>query len=172
MTSEEGVAICSTAHTTKASGVSTTSGFSNLGSTAFSPTAVEATRILMRGFRNSIGERMAVRPNGFIGSTNLEQKFAELIGTDKGLYSAEGTINTQKNKWKYEVSDYLSDYSTKNWIMVDWDLVKEYAVWVDHTADELSNTVDFETKKIKHSSYSYWGLGFTGWSPFYFHAVS
>ena len=171
-TSEEGVAICSTAHTTKATGVSTTTGFSNLGSTAFSPTAVEATRILMRGFRNSIGERQAVRPNGLIGSTNLEQKFAELIGTDKGLYSAEGTINTQKNKWRYEVSDYLSDYSTKNWFMVDWDLVKEYSIWVDHTADELTNTVDFETKKIKHSTYSYWGLGFTGWPFVYMHSVS
>ena len=172
MTSEEGVAICSTAHTTKATGVSTTTGFGNLGSTAFSPTAVEATRILMRGFRNSIGERQAIHPNGLIGPTTLEQKFAELIGTDKGLYSAEGTINVQAKKWKYEVSDYLNDTSTKNWLMVDWELVKEFALWVDHTADELTNTVDFETKKIKHSSYSYWGLGFTGWCPFYMHKVS
>jgi len=172
MTSEEGVAIASTAHTTKATGVSTTTGFSNLGSTAFSPTAVEATRILMRGFRNSIGERQSIRPNGLIGPTTLDQKFEEMNSTPKGLYSAEGTVNVQEKNWTVITSDYLNDYSTKSWYMVDMELMKDYCLWVNRIEDELTNTVDFETKRIKHSVYNYFGCGCTGWPWVYEHVVA
>jgi len=173
MQSEEGVAIASTAHTTKASNVSTTSGFSNLGSTAFSPTAVEATRILMGGFKNLDGEYMSVKGDGFIGPTTLEQKFEEVCTTPKGLYSAEGTVNVQANKnWKYETSIYFNDYSTKSWGMVNWAMLKKYALWIDRVDADLNSTVDFETYKIKHSIYSYWGYGFTAWPFIYWHSVS
>lgn len=173
MTSEEGVAIASTAHTTKANGVSTASGFSNLGSTAFSPTAVEATRILMGGFKNLNGEYMSVIGNGFIGPTTLEQKFEEVATTQRGLYSAEGTVNVQANRqWRYETSQYFNDYSTKSWGMVNWDLLKKYALWITKVDADLNSTVDFETYKIKHSIYSYWGYGFTAWPFIYWHAVS
>jgi len=169
---EEGVAVASSSHTTKDDLVSTTTGFSNLGSTAFSPTAVEATRILMRGFKGLNGEILSVMPDGLIGPTTLEQKFQEVNNTPAGLYSAEGTVNVQKGRWNYVTSQYFNDVSTKNWIMVDWTLVKEFALWLNRVSDEVKTMVDFETIKIKHSTYSYWGYGFTGWWPFYFHAVS
>jgi hypothetical protein len=169
---EEGVAIASTAHTTKADSVSTTSGFSNLGTTAFSPTAVEATRILMRGFRGDNGEILSVMPDGLIGPTTLDQKFEEVNATTKGLYSAEGTVNVQQGRWSPVTSQYFNDYSTKNWMMVDWSALKEYALWLDRISDEIKSTVDFETMKIKFSTYSYYGAGFTGWRFIYFMNVS
>lgn len=173
MSSEEGVAIASSAHTTKVSGVSTTTGFSNLGSTAFSPTAVEATRILMSGFKNLQGEYMSVKGNGFIGPTTLDQKFEELCSTEKGLYSAEGTVNVQANKgWKYVTSQYFNDYSEKSWGMVNWEMLKRYAKWITKVDAEINSTVDFDTFKIKHSVYSYWGYGFTAWPFIYWHSVA
>lgn len=174
MTSEEGVAIASTAHTTKTIGVSTSSGFSNLGTTAFSPTAVEATRILMTGFKNLNGEYMSVMPDGLIGPTTLDQKFQEMTLTPKGLYTADHTVNVQEavRTWKYETSIYFNDYSTKSWGMVNWAMLKQMAQWINKVDGELNSTVDFETKKIKHSIYSYWGYGFTNWPFIYWQNVS
>ena len=170
---EEGVAVASTAHTTKMAGVSTASGFSNLGSSAYDPTIVEATRILMRGFRGLNGEILAIEPDGFIGPTTLEQKFEEVTATPKGLYTANGTINVQANKgWQYKTSQYFNDYSTKNWMMVDWKLLKEMALWITRMENESGAEVDFMTKRLKFSLYAYWGYGFEGWQPFYFHQVS
>jgi hypothetical protein len=173
MQSEEGVAIASSGHLTKQTDVNTTvlGGFSNLGSSTFLPTTVEATRILMRGFRDTNGEILSINPNGFVGATTLDQKFKELNATPHGLYSAEGTINVQKDQWSYETHQYFNDYSTKNWMMVDWQLLAEYAKWVTRVEDELTNKVDFETKKIKHSAYNYWGYGFLNWPFIYFQQV-
>ena len=171
---EEGVAVASTSHTTKNDYVTTSAGgFSNLGSSAFNPTSVEATRILMRGFRGLNGEILAITPDGFIGPTTLDQKFEELTATPKGLYSAEGTINVQnRRKWEYKTSQYFNDYSTKNWIMVDWGLLKKLAIWVTRMEDEGGAKIDFETYRLKFSTYGYWGYGFLGWQAFYMHQVS
>jgi hypothetical protein len=174
MQSEEGVAIASTAHLSKDTSVVTSAGgFSNLGTSAFSPTSVEATRILMRGFRDSNGEYLSVVPNGFLGPTTLDQKFEEVTRTEKGLYSAELTVNVQAAKgWKWDTSQYFNDYSTKNWMMIDWGLAMEYALWISRVENETTEKYDFETKKIKASIYDYWGYGFTDWRFIYFMNVS
>jgi hypothetical protein len=171
---EEGVPIASSSHTTKNDYVTPSAGgFSNLGSSAFNPTSVEATRILMRGFRGLNGEILAIHPDGFIGPTTLDQKFEELTQTPKGLYSANGTINTQnRRKWDYKTSQYFNDYSTKSWIMVDWGLLKKLAIWITRMEDEGGAKIDFETYRLKFSLYSYWGYGFLGWQAFYFHQVT
>ena len=170
---EEGVAIASTAHTTKMSGVSTATGFSNLGTSAFDPTIVEAIRILMRGFRGLNGEILATNPNGFIGPTTLDQKFEEVTATPHGLYTANGTINVQNRRnWEYKTSQYFNDYSTKNWIMVDWAMLKKVALWISREENESGAEVDFMTKRLKFSIYADWGYGFDGWQAFYFNQVS
>jgi hypothetical protein len=171
---EEGVPIASSSHTTKNDYVTTSAGgYSNLGSSAFSPTAVEATRILMRGFRGLNGEILAITPDGFIGPTTLDQKFEEVTATPLGLYTANHTVNVQHNrKWEYKTSQYFNDYSTKSWIMVDWNLLKQLAVWKTRIEDQGGAKIDFETYRLKFSLYSYWGYGFLGWQAFYFHQVS
>lgn len=169
---EEGVAIASSAHTTKNTNVSTTTGFSNLGTSAFDPSIVEATRILMRGFRGLNGEIMFVQPDGFIGPTSLDKKFEEVNATPKGLYSAEGTVNVQAGKWEYKTSQYFNDYSTKNWIMVDWTALKRYALWINRMSPEDGAEYDFMTKRLKFSLFDWWGYGFSGWQFVYFHQVS
>jgi hypothetical protein len=169
---EEGVAIASSAHTTKNTNVSTATGFSNLGSSAFDPTIVEATRILMRGFRGLNGEIMYVNPDGFIGPTTLDKKFEELNATPKGLYTASETVNVQAGKWQYKTSQYFNDYSSKNWMMVDWSALAKYAKWLNRMAPEDGTDFDFHTKRLKFSLFDWWGYGFTGWQFIYFHQVS
>ena len=79
----------------------------------------------------------------------------------------------QANKgWQYKTSQYFNDYSTKNWMMVDWKLLKEMALWITRMENESGAEVDFMTKRLKFSLYAYWGYGFEGWQPFYFHQVS
>lgn len=113
LTSEEGVSWCSTAHTTK-SGAAITTGFSNAGTSALDKTSVAATYLLMRRFKNDIGERISINPDLLIVPDTLGDKADEIVGTPAGLYSAEGTINVQKGRFKVIRYRLLDDTSTKN----------------------------------------------------------
>jgi phage major head subunit gpT-like protein len=171
MTSEEGVALCSTAHTTKAS-VSTTYGFSNAGTSALSKTSIAATRLLMRKFRNDIAERIQISPDTLLVPDNLYDTAMEIMGTDKGLYSAEGTVNMQKGRFNVIPYMRLDDYDTNNWYMIDKGLMKQHLLWINREGDEVNNTIDFETFMIKTSIYFRVGNGFTNWRWIYGHNVS
>jgi len=161
-TNEEGVALCSSSHTTKA-GVSTASGFSNAGTSALSKTSLAATRLLMRKFRNDIGERIVIEPDTILVPDNLYDTAQEIVGTPKGLDSAEGNINPQYGRFKIIPYLRLDDYSTTRWFMLDGKLLKRFSLWFDRIKPESNNTIDFETFLIKHSIYFRCGAGFTNW---------
>lgn len=171
MTSEEGVALCSSSHSTK-SGTSTSSGFSNAGTSALGKTSVAATRLLMRKFRNDISERIVIEPDTLIVPDNLYDTALEIVGTTEGLYSGEHTINVQKGRFKVIPYLRLDDYDTNNWFMVDSGLMKKYLLWVTRIAPEANNTVDFETFQIKHSVYMRVANGWTDWRWIYGHNAS
>jgi hypothetical protein len=166
MTSEEGVSLCSSSHTTK-SGTSTTNGFDNSGTSALSATSVAATRLLMRQFRNDISERINIEPDTLIVPDNLADKAMEIVGTDKGLYSAEGTVNVQKGRFKVIPYLRLDDFDTNNWFMIDSKLMKKFLVWINRINPEPNNTIDFETFTVKHSVYMRVGCGFLDWRFIY-----
>lgn len=172
MTSEEGVSLASSSHTTKA-GTSTSSGFDNAGTSALSKTSVAATRILMRQFRNDISERIEISDNlGLIVPDNLADIAMEINLTPKGLDTAEGNVNPQYKR--YEVIPYLrlDDYNTNDWHMVDMTAMKKYLIWIDRIKPEISNNVDFETFAIQTAVYFRIANGFIGWPWIYSHAVS
>lgn len=172
MESEEGVALCSDSHTTK-SGTSTSSGFDNAGSTALSKSAVAATRLLMRKFRNDISERIEIGDDlMLIVPDALADTAYEIVGTDRGLYTAEHTTNVQYQR--HEVLPYLrlDDYDANNWYMVWKGQMKKDLIWVDRIMPELKNTVDFETYMVKHAVYFRCAWGFIDWRWIYGHNVS
>jgi phage major head subunit gpT-like protein len=176
--SEEGVALCSSSHTTK-SGAATTTGFSNAGSTALSKTSIAATRILMRQFRNESGSRIVIEPDTLIVPDELYDTACEAVGTNfNGATSmmdpdsANGKINTQYKRWTVIPYPRLSDFDTNNWFMVDSKKMKEYLLWVDRIAPDVQTTKDFETLMFKQSIYSRFGYGFTEWRWIYGHSVS
>jgi phage major head subunit gpT-like protein len=164
-TSEEGVALCGT-HTTK-SGVSTSSGFSNAGTSALSPTSIAATRILMRKFKNDIGERIEINPTALIVPDALADKAMEIMGTEKGLYSAEGTKNVQAGRFKVIPYMRLDDSDTNDWFMVDEGMMKKYLVFIDRIKAQDNSQLDFETFHSKFSTYFRCAAGFLEWRWIY-----
>lgn len=171
LTSEEGVSWCSSSHTTK-SGVSTSSGFSNSGTSALDKTSVAATWLLMRRFKNDIGERISVNPDLLIVPDNMGDKAEEINGTPHGLYSAEGTINVQKGRYKIIRYRLLDDYSTKSWFLADSRMLKKYNIFIDRIRPETNTNVDFNTLMTEVSIYMRAGAGPIEWRDVYGHNVS
>lgn len=170
-TSEEGVSLCSTAHTTK-TGVSTASGFSNSGTSALSKTSIAATRLLMRRFKNDIGERINIEPDILLVPDSLADTANEIVGTPFGYDTAAQDKNMQAGRFKVIPYLRLDDYSTKNWFMIDGRLMKRFLLWLNRIKPEVNNQIDFNTFQIKHSIYFRIGAGFTNWRFIYGHNVS
>lgn len=177
MQSEEGVALCSSSHTTK-SGASTSSGFSNAGSTALSKTAIAATRIIMRQFRNDIGARITVNPTWLVVPDTLYDTACECVGqTDSGARSTldpdsgNNKVNSQYGRWTVVSYPRLDDYDTNNWFMVDAVKMKEFLRWFDRIKPDIETDRDFDTKMIKQSIYGRYGYGWTDWRWVYGHNV-
>jgi hypothetical protein len=172
MTSEEGVALASSSHTTKAA-VSTSSGFDNAGTAALSKTSVAATRIAMRLFRDDDGERIEVGDDlAIVCPDALADTAMEIVGTQKSLDTAEGNINPQYGR--YEVIPYLrlDDTDTNNWGMVWKSQMKEDLVWYDRVKPETKNTVDFDTYQLKQAIYFRNSYFFKDWRWLYWNIVS
>lgn len=171
MQSEEGLSLCNDSHTTK-SGTSTASGFDNAGTSALSKTSVATTWLGMRGFRDSISERIDMDDSySLIVPDALGDTAEEIAGTSKGLYTAEGTINPQEGRYFVERYMRLDDTSTTNWFMVNNTLMKKFLIFINHTESDYSSAPDFETFALKHSIYSRYGLGHKDWRWIYGHNV-
>jgi phage major head subunit gpT-like protein len=171
-TSEEGVALVSSSHTTKSS-VSTTNGFDNSGTAALSKTSVAATRIAMRGFKNDDGERIEVGDDlALVVPDNLADTAMEIVGTQKSLDTGDGNINPQYGR--YEVIPYLrlDDYDTNNWGMVWKSQMKEDLAWLNRINPETKNTVDFETYQLKQAVYFRNSWLWKDWRWIYWNIVS
>ena len=168
---EEGLSLCNTAHTTKAD-VSTASGFNNSGTSAMNKTNLQATRIIMRQFRDNIGERIGdIEPDMLIVPDSLYAVTCESLGydpdtganSDMDPDSANWKINNQYKRYKVISHRLLDDFDTNNWFMVDSKMMKKYLLWLNRIAPEIETTRDFETKQFKQSIYTVWGWGFTDW---------
>jgi phage major head subunit gpT-like protein len=171
-TSEEGLSLCNSAHTTKDTSVSTTNGFSNAGTSALSKTALSATYLAMRRFRNNIGERIDIEPDTLIVPDALGDLAEEICGTPTGYDTAASNKNSMSGRFKVIRYKRLDDYSTTNWFMVDSRLMKKFLIWINRVNPEPGTTVDWETYAIKHKIYFSVGYGFLNWRWIYGHNVS
>ncbi len=177
-TSEEGVALCSSSHTTK-SGTSTSSGFSNAGTSALSKTSIAATRVLMRRFRNDISERIDMNPDTLIVPDTLFDAACEATGYDPRS-GASSELDPDTGQFKVNVARgikvipylRLDDYDTNNWFFTDHSKQKQFLVFIDRINPEYSMKVDFDTFSIKNSVYARWACGFLDWRWIYGHNVS
>ena len=171
MTSEEGIALCGS-HSTK-SGTSTTSGFDNSGTTALSKTAVAATRLLMRKFKNDISERIEVGDDlALVVPDALADTASEIVGTPLGYNTAGKDKNMDYGR--YEVIPYLrlDDNDANNWFMVWKTQMKKDLIFMDRMKPEFKMTVDFDTYQIKHAVYMRMSYGFIDWRWVYGHLVT
>ena len=177
MSNEEGVSLCSTAHTTK-SGASTSSGFSNSGTSALNKTTIQATKILFNKFRTMDGELYDSEPDALIVPTALADTAYECIGAKGGASStmdpdtANGKINVLYKSLKIIPWLRLDEYSTKNWYMVDTAMMKKFLVWIDSVKPETNTFTDNLTFNISHSIRGVFGWGWRNWRFIYGQNVS
>lgn len=162
--SEEGTAIFSSSHTNK-TGAPTAVGFSNVGTTAFSKTAVAAARLVMRKFRSDIGERFNVYPDTLIVPSGLADQAWELTNTKYGYETSAHTENIEGQRgWKIIELPRWDDTDTNNWAMVDSRMMKRFLIWVDRVKPEFNRvTSEFETFQHKYSGYMRCGWGAINW---------
>lgn len=169
---EEGVALASNSHTNK-SQTSTTNGFDNLGTGALNKTNLAAARLAMRKFRNDISERIDVGDDlAIVCPDALADTAHEIVGTEKGLYTSEGTVNVQKGR--FEVIPYMrwDDYDTNDWALVWKSQMKKSLLWISRIMPEFKTTVDFDTYQAKHAVYFRFGYGWKDWRWMYYNQVS
>lgn len=164
MKSEEGVALCSNSHTTK-SGTSTSVGFDNYDTSAFSKTSVAATRLKMRNFRNSLSNQVDMDDNFMLLIPDaLAEKAYELNATMKGLDSGMGNANFNYQRYDIQVWNRLDDVDTTDWWMINKSLMKQCLYWLNRINPETA----METDHI-HTFSTFWsvyfrnGFGHTDW---------
>jgi len=161
--SEEGVALCSNSHLTKAPNVSTASGFDNYSTLAFDATNLEALRIQSLGFRDDIGERIETNFDTIIHGTNLEADVWEVLNSQGKTGDNLNDANFQKGRWKSICLPMLDDYDTNDWFIVDSGAMKDALLWIDSVPLEFNSTTDFDTLVRKYADYFVVGWGFTDW---------
>lgn len=179
MSSEEGVALCSTGHLTKVPGVSTSAGFSNSGTTALSKTAIAAARLGMKRFRMNNGELANMTGDVIIVPSSLYDTACEATGYDPRS-GAESELDPDSANFKVNTArgikvvewTYLDDSSTSNWFMVDEAAMKRFLLWIESLKAEIENRVDFHTKSVESSVYARFAYGFVAWQWAYGFNVS
>lgn len=157
----EGVALCSSAHTTTAPGVSTSSGFSNRVTTAFSAVALSAGRIQMQKFKDDRGNKFNSMPDEIIHPIDLTDKVEEVLKSTGKTDSAENNINVHKGKYTSRPWIYLED--TNNWFLADGGMRKENLQWVDRVPIEYKQAEDIDTLVAKWRGYGRWANVVIGW---------
>ena len=165
----DSVALCSASHPYSPSNASTQG---NAGTTALSYDAVEATRKLMRAYKDDRGELVPISPDTLVVPPGLEETAWTVFNTANKPGTANNDGNFVRSKLnKVIVWDYLSD--TNNWFMVDSMLAKMYLNWYDRVPMEfaMDPTSDFSLE-ARFRGYMRYSYGWDDWRWIYGHSVS
>jgi len=157
----EGVALCSNSHTTTATGVSTASGFDNLGTSALSAVAVTAARIQFVDFRDDAANKISLVPDGLIIPTALYGKAFEIVASMGVPDNANNARNVHESAWDVTEWNYLSD--NNNWFMEDSSFRKENLHWLDRIPIEFAFAEDIDTMIAKWRGYMRYSSAWTDW---------
>jgi hypothetical protein len=157
----EGVALCSNSHTTTSPGVSTASGFDNLGTSALSAVALAAARIQMVGYRDDVGGRISVVPSELWIPNNLYEIAFEIVQSRGKLDVANNNRNVHEGAYTIYEWNYLND--TNNWWVMDGSLKKQFFHWVERVSQEFAMVEDFDKLIAKWRGYQRYSNAWTDW---------
>jgi phage major head subunit gpT-like protein len=159
-TGGDGLALCSTAHTTTVS----SSTQSNSGTSALSHSALAAARLAMRKFTTWQLRKMTNIADMLIVPVDLEE--TAIVTTMSNLKS--GTANNdmnafQANGWKFKilVSEYLTD--TNNWFVANTAYSKKHLHYTTREALKLFNDTASTTLVMKYAGYYRDSTAFSDW---------
>jgi len=169
---EEGLSLCSNSHTSR-SGVSTATGFDNLGTSALNKTSLSAARLLMRRFRDDIGYLV----NGgdefiLLVPESLYQTATELVQSAQEVGTANNTMNFHKSRYEVMTWNLLDDVSTTNWFLIDKAMMKKFLLWFNRIQTENRMFMDDYTFETIFRTYFRLSYGFTNWRWIVGHQVS
>ena len=144
----DGKSLCNSSH----DNASTSSTWSNTGTTQFSPAGVKATRLAMRKFTDASDNVVSIIPNLVIGPIDKQDAFEEVFGTDKDVYGANNTKNVLYNAGiSYLNWEFLS--STTAWFMAAKALMADNVIWFNRKKTEFNKENDIETYVERYTSY-------------------
>jgi len=160
-TNTEAVSLCSDNHTTN-SGASTSTGFDNYVTSAFSATAISALRTQMRGFRGDVANKISVMPDKLLYPIELADRADEILKSQKDPASANNTYNPQGNgRWSGTDWEFLTD--TNNWFMLDSKNAKQWLVWFDRIPLEFGKAEEFDSFVAKWRAYCRYSYMWLNW---------
>jgi phage major head subunit gpT-like protein len=166
LSNSEALSLCNSSHTSTASSAVQ----SNTGTSALSATSVEATRIMMAGFKDDRDNLISVQPDLILVPRNLEETAWEIISTKGKVDSAENNANFHYGKYKLAVWDYLADGN--NWFMIDSSMAKMFLNWFDRVPLEFFQDKSFDTLIAKYAAYCRFSFGYSDWRWTVGHQVS
>lgn len=156
----EGVALCSDNHTTT-SGASTSSGFDNKITSAFTAVALAAARIQMVQFRGDVGEKLDYKPDEIWYPPNLYEQVFEVVNSTGKVDTANNNVNVHKAAYDmYEIT-YMNDVN--NWFVCNKQARQEFLFWTDRVPIEFAMIEDFDTLIAKWRGYARWANCYTDW---------
>jgi len=162
--SEEGLSWANSGHLTLVPSVSTASGFSNVGTSALDPTSLAAARISLQRLRDSMGNLINNRDKlAIVAPIALSDTIAEIIGTDRGLYTDEGTINVHNGQYSSIPWVLLDDTSTTDWSLIRINQTKKELLWFDRLEPQYLAHIDKDTLSNVHSIHGRFGYLFKDW---------
>ena len=166
-TDMDGAELCASDHTNAGDGATQ----SNEGTTAFSQTAVEATRRLMVAFTGDQGEAISVNPDLLLVPIGLEEQGYEIINSKGKVDVATNNVNFHQGRYKMIVwPNFLTD--SNNWFMIDSELMKKYLYWFDRIPMEFMQDKDSDTLLAKYIGYMRYGFKWINWIWCYGHKVA
>jgi hypothetical protein len=158
----EAVALCSNSHTTERSGVSTSTGFDNLVTSALSPTALRSAYTQFRKFKDAAGQPIdGHAPGMLLVPVDLRDRADEIVRTKTGLDTAEGNVNTESGR--YNVVDWIRLTDSNNWFICNQPEMKDSLKWFDKVPVEFARVEDFDTVQAKYRGYMVYTLGYGDW---------
>jgi phage major head subunit gpT-like protein len=164
----DGLQLCSSAHTSNQSGISTTQA--NRGTSALSPVALEAARIAMKAFMTNRNNLFEVVPDMIVVPRALEEAAFEIIKSNGKVDTANNNRNFHMGRYKMLVTDWLDD--SNNWFLIDSELMKQMTVWNNVVPLEFKQANDFDGFVAKYAAYMFYGVGTRDWRWVYGSEVS
>jgi hypothetical protein len=150
--------LCSTAHTSTVTGVSTQS---NKGTDTLNKTTVSSARLAMKKFYGLNGERIGVKGDTLIVPMDKEEDAWVIISSKGEPETDTNNANFHYGKYKLSVWDELT--STYDWFLTDSKLMKQCLLWFTGEELQLNKDTAFNTYEARFSAFQEYAYG---WSDY------
>lgn len=162
----DGVALFSTAHTSKTSG---TANQANLYANAFSVDAMSMVECAMQDYKDDNGNILNVSPDTIIipNEYSLKRDVFAAIGADKDPATANNGFNYQFGRWNVIVTQYLpaAHKTGKYWMMLDskFNDIENTLLLVDRVPLSVTSWIDYSTGNNVFNGRARYNVGFNNW---------